>query len=278
MTLQAFHNNLQLQKEFLDRAQSHYDADELIHGVYWEEGKGCAYGCMTHSNNHKDLELLYGMPEWIGRVVDVLFEGMENKYSKKFYLNFIRAVAKPLFLGFDNWQHIFHQLCLHILQKECKNIDHPLVKQEICDVITLHRTEEIDQTKWAAAGYAVEYAAESTAESVEYAVESTAGYAVEYAALSAGSTAGSTAESAAWSARSAARSTAWSTAESVEYAVESAARSTAWSAGSTALSAAESAALSTALSAALSAGSTRSAAESAAYKSIADKLIELLKA
>ena len=30
MTLQAFHNNSQLQQEFLDRAQGHYDADNLI--------------------------------------------------------------------------------------------------------------------------------------------------------------------------------------------------------------------------------------------------------
>jgi len=208
--LQAFHNNSQLQQEFLDRAQSHYDADEIIHGVYWENGKGCAYGCMTHSSNHKDLESLYGMPEWLGRLVDILFEGMENKYSKEFYLSFIKTVASPSFLGFDNWQHIYHQLCLHILEKECKNIDYPLVKQAISDIITLHRTEETDKEKWSAAGSAI------------------------------------------WSAWSAAGSAIWS-------ATLSATRSAAWSTWSATRSA------------------TLSVTGSATYKSIADKLIELLK-
>ena len=215
--LLAFHNNLQLQKEFLDRSQSHYDADELIHGVYWENGKGCAYGCMTHSTRHKDLELLYGMPEWLGSIIDVLFEGMENKYSKNFYLNFIKTVANPSFLGFDNWPHVYHQLCLHILEKECKNIDHPLVKPSICNIITLHRTEEIDLVKWPAA----ESAAGSAARSAESASESAAG------------SAESAARSAAWSAESAARSAAGSAAESAAWsAAGSAAESAAGSAES----------------------------------------------
>jgi hypothetical protein len=216
--LQAFHNNPQLQQEFLSRSKSHYDADELIHGVYWENGKGCAYGCMTHSRNHKDLESLYGMPEWLGRLIDVLFEGMSNKHSKKFYLDFIVTVANPSFLGFSNWQHMYHQLCIHISEKECKNIDHPLVRQAIHDIIILHKTEETDKEKWSAAE-----SAESAAWSAESAVRS------------------------AMSAVRSVRSTAWST-RSAMSAVRSV-RSTAWS-----------------------------TAESATYKSIADKLLELLKA
>ena len=166
--LQAFHNNSQLQQEFLDRAQGHYDADELIHGIYWEDGKGCAIGCMIHSSNHEDLESLYGIPEWLGRLVDVLFEGMENKYSKEFYLSFIKTVANPSFLGFDSWQHIYHQICLHNLEKECKNTDHPLVKQAISDIIALHRIEETDKEKWAAAETAADFAARSAARSAAW--------------------------------------------------------------------------------------------------------------
>ena len=118
--MKAFHNNLHTQQEFQTRVQGHYDADEIIHGVYWKNGKGCAIGCMIHSNNHKDLELLYGIPEWIGRLVDVLFEGMENKYSKEFVLDFTNIICRESFLGFDNWKHVFHQICIHIIFGQAK--------------------------------------------------------------------------------------------------------------------------------------------------------------
>lgn len=184
MTLQAFHNNSQTQQEFLSRIQNHYDADEIIHDVYWENGKGCAIGCMTHSNQHKDLEALYNIPEWLAKLIDVLFDRMENKYSKEFVLEFAKTVCNPSFLGFDNWKHVYHQLCLHILEKECKNIDHSIVKQPISDIMTLHRLEETDKTKWCAA--------RSAALSAEFAAESAlsvdlfaAGSAAEFAALSA---------------------------------------------------------------------------------------------
>jgi len=238
MKVKAFHNQLPLQKEFLDRVQGHYDADEIIHGVYWERGKGCAIGCMVHSNQHKDLESLYGIPVWIGRLVEVLFEGMENKFSKEFVLNFAKTISKPSFLGFDNWSHVYHLLGFHILEKECKHIDHPLVKQPIHDIMILHKTEETDKEKWTAAASAAESAARSV-ESVE------------------------SVESVAWSAWSA----AWSAAEST---AGSAAGSAAISAGYAAGSAAGSAAM----SAGYAAGS---AAEAATYKSIADKLLELLQ-
>jgi len=208
-------------------------------------------GCMTHSANHKDLELQYGIPEWMGKLTDVLFEGMKNEHSKEFFINFVKTITRPSFLGFDNWQHIYHQLCLHILEKECKNIDHPLVKQVICDIMTLHRTEERDKEKWSAAG--------SAAASAGSAAWSAAGS----AARSAGSAAGSVARSA-WSAAWSAEFAAWSAAESVAWSVAgSAAESVARSAEFAAESAAKSVA--------------KSAAKSAAYKSIADKLLELLK-
>ncbi len=250
--MQAFHNNILLQKELLDKVQGHYDADEIIHGVYWENGKGCALGCITHSNQHKDLESLYGIPEWIGRLIDILFEGMDNKYSKEFVLDFVKTITKQSFLGFDNWQHVFHQICLHILENICKHIDHPLVKQSICDIIILHKTEETDKEKWFTAGSAAMSAGSSAM---------SAGSAARFTGSAARFAAGSTSMSAGSAAMSAAGSTSMS------------AGSAAMSAGSAAMSAARFAG-SAARFAAMSAGS---AARFAAYKSIVDKLIELLE-
>jgi len=195
--LQAFHNNRQIQLKFFDRAQEHYNADEIIKGVYWENGKGCMVGCMVHSNNHKDLEIQYGIPEWLGRLIDILFEGMKNVHSKEFFISFVKTITKYSFLGFENWQHIYHQLCVFMLEKICKNTDNKIVVKAICDIITLHKIESKDESAWSAAESAAWSAAWSAAESAAW------------------SAAWSAAESAAWSAAwSAAESAAWSVAES----------------------------------------------------------------
>ena len=242
--MKAFLDSPEIQQKYITRLQQHYDADEIIHGTYWENGKGCAVGCVLHSSNHKQAENELGIPEWIMHLMDTIFEGMPNKNSKEFPLKLFRSIPR----GFDNWQHIYHQLCVFMLEKVCKNIDNKIVVKAICDIITLHKTESKDRSAWSAARSAAWSAARSAAWS---AAESTAWSAARSTARS---TAESAAESAAWSA---ARSTAESTAESAaESAAWSAARSAAWSAAWSA---------------------ARSAARSAAYKSIADKFIVLLE-
>ena len=222
----AFHGKADEKEELLKQLQDHYDQDEIIKGKYWEGGKGCAVGCTIHSDVHKSYETELGIPEWLARLEDVLFEGMDNPDAKEFPLRLIKAIPT----GFSNWNHIYHQLCVHILEKECKNTDHKTVSKAIDDIIKLHRQESEDKKLWYAA------------------------------ARLAGSAAGS-AQLASWSAESAA---------------ESAAMSAAMSAESAAMSA-ESAARS-AESAARSAESVeRPEVLTVVYKSIADKLIELLE-
>jgi len=230
----AFHNKPEIKSEYVQRLEEHYKLDEIIKGTYWEKGKGCAVGCTVHSASHNCYEIELGIPEWLARLEDTLFEGMPNDKAKEFPLKFLESIP----IGFDNWQHIYHQLCVFMLEKICKNIDNKYVVKAICDIITLHKTESKDESAWSAAESAAESAAWSAARSAES------------AAWSAAWSAARSAESAAWSAESA----TWSAAES--------ARSAARSAESTARST-ESAAW--------------SAAWSAAYKSIADKLLELLE-
>ncbi len=214
--MKAFLNDVKIHKKFIDRLQQHYKLDEIIKGQYWENGKGCAVGCTVHSSSHISYEIELGIPEWIAKLEDKLFEGMPNEKSKEFPLKLLKSIP----IGFDNWQHIYHQLYVFMLEKICKNIDNKIVVKTICDVITLHKTESKDESAWSAARSAA-YAAWS-ARSARSAARSAA-----YAAWSARSarSAGS-----AESAESAARS-----AESAESA-ESAARSaeSAGSAGSAA--------------------------------------------
>ena len=190
------------------------------------------------------------IPEWVTRLEYTLFEGMPNEKAKEFQLKFLKSIPN----GFSNWQHIYHQLCVFMLEKICKNIDHKIVVKAICDIITLHKTESKDESAWSA---------------------------VRLAAISAGESAWLAAESAmsARSVRSPARS-AWLAAESAR-SVRSPARS-AWSAVRLAAISVEStmSAESVAESAVESAFSVRLATEStmsAAYYDISEELIRLFE-
>ncbi len=236
--MKAFLDSPQIKEKYVARLEKHYKLDEIIKGKYWEDGKGCAVGCTIHSDNHNRYESELGIPEWLAKLEDVLFEGMPNSNAKEFPLKFIKSIP----VGFDDWQHLYHQLCLHILEKECKNTDHSLVKQAISDIKNLHRIEETDQKKW--------LEAESAARSATISARSAR-----------------SAESATRSAESATRS-AWSAARSATMSARSA--ESAWSAESAARSARS------AWSVAESAESATESAKITVYKSIADKLLELL--
>ena len=298
--MQAFHNDIKIKQKYIERVDAHIKADNLIRGKGWENGKGCAVGCTLESYEHKQYETELGIPEWLARVEDTLFEGMNEEKSKTWPKVFLKVIP----VGVD-LEQVRVPFLLIVLEQNLNTLCSLGVGQEFKNVITC-----IEQTKTAtiqvmealknggdllAAELAAELAARSAAWSAESAAESTA-WLVELAA----ELAARSAESAARSARSAARSTEWSTAWSVELAAElaarSAARSTAWLVESAARSAAWSAELaaeSAAWSAESAARSTewlaelaaRSAAwsaawlvaRSAAFDYYADELIELLK-
>jgi len=111
--MKAFLNDKKVQQKFITRLEEHYKLDEIIKGQYWEDGKGCAVGCTVHSDSHNCYEIELGIPEWVARLEDQLFEGMPNDKAKEFPLKLLNSIP----LGFDNWQHIYHQLCVFMLEK-----------------------------------------------------------------------------------------------------------------------------------------------------------------
>ena len=40
--MQAFHNDINIKHKYIERVNEHIKADNLIHGIGWEDGKGCA--------------------------------------------------------------------------------------------------------------------------------------------------------------------------------------------------------------------------------------------
>ena len=88
----SYHNDQSIKDFYLARVRAHAAADELIHGTYWEDGKGCAVGCTVHSDSHAAYEKEIGIPRLLARLEDGIFEGMANGRSKQWPEQFLSAI------------------------------------------------------------------------------------------------------------------------------------------------------------------------------------------
>ena len=198
----AYHGDHAVKLKYIGRVMAHQEADELIHGTYWECGKGCAVGCTVHSSDHSAYETELGMPEWLAYLEDTIFEGMSDAASRRFPLRLLSAVP----VGFAEWDLLYHDFCAFLLRDICEfdRTKHPDVAAAVDAVARLHeRWTETDDQAWNAAGSAARSAADSAAESAAYSAVKSATWSAESAAYSA-------AKSTIWSARSAAASAAHS--------------------------------------------------------------------
>ena len=92
--MKAFHSDPAIKAKDLARVRNHRLADEIIHGKYWENGKGCAVGCTVHSSDHGAYETELGIPRILARLEDCIFESLPNDLSKAWPERFLKAI-KP---------------------------------------------------------------------------------------------------------------------------------------------------------------------------------------
>jgi len=90
--VEAFLNSNDVKEKYLDRINAHAKADEIIKGQYWEDGRGCAVGCTIHGSNHAAYETEIGVPEWLARLEDKIFEGLPLEKAKTFPVQFLEAI------------------------------------------------------------------------------------------------------------------------------------------------------------------------------------------
>jgi len=113
----AYHNDEKLKAKTLREMRQHQKADEIIQGQYWEDGKGCAVGCLTKdpSGGHEKYPTLWGIPEPLAYLEDTLFESLSVEDSKEWPARFLSAipVGADLARCWDKWQ----AWCLHDLVK-----------------------------------------------------------------------------------------------------------------------------------------------------------------
>lgn len=178
-TLIAFHNNKQIKNKYLNRVVAHRKADEIVKGKYWEGGKGCAVGCTIHSSQHSSYEIELGIPTWLARLEDRLFEGVSNKYAKTFPERFLKAI-KP---GTDLNQ-IKNEFLYFIVNGTLKHFDHkkyPECVESIKTIGKAFKRNETDKNIWISLKSEAAAAAEAaTASAAAYATDAAA-YATEAA-------------------------------------------------------------------------------------------------
>jgi len=202
MPLQAFHGKRSLKAKYLAQVRAHAKADEIIHGTYWEHGKGCAVGCTVHRSErvHAQYEPELGIPQALAALEDRIFEGMANGRAKQWPAQFLSAIRVGAELS-----GVLPQFLLAVQERRYAALG-PIAKQLVGEamqqVIAVLRS-------WAATGTPNASAASAAAS----------------AAWSAAESAASAAASAAWSAASAAASAAWSAAESAAWSAAASAAS-----------------------------------------------------
>ena len=165
--LKAFKGDKALKALMLKEVEKHRKADQIIQRTYGEEidgtWKGCAVGCSIHSlnaklgtkyatNDHSVYETALGIPEWLARLEDGIFEGLPVSEAKKWPGEFLKAVPVGATLEPVKWQ-----FCAFILKR---NIDRVLaldiaddLKKQVVDairsVLAVHENA-IKTGEWAA--------------------------------------------------------------------------------------------------------------------------------
>lgn len=92
--LLAFHNDPKIKEKYLKRVVEHRISDEIVKGIYWQDGKGCAVGCTveTSMDAHAAMEKELGIPEELAYLEDYLFEEMPNDKAKLWPEKFLSAI------------------------------------------------------------------------------------------------------------------------------------------------------------------------------------------
>ena len=147
----AFHGDPAIKKRFVARVKAHAVADEIIHGVYWESGKGCAVGCTIHGSSHAAYETELGIPQILAYLEDRIFEGMRNGNSKEFPLRFISAIEPGADLSLV-WYQFVHWLLVDPEDGVIKFAKTEKTKDAILKVASLYdraaRGETVDRDEW----------------------------------------------------------------------------------------------------------------------------------
>jgi hypothetical protein len=139
--MRAFENTPITKEQFVTQLKWHQEQDLITKGTYGEElsgdnFKGCAVGCSINSMNiqlkeklrtdsHQLYEKYLGVPEWLARLEDTIFEGLPEARSKLWPVEFGEAIK----VGSD-LEKIKVPFVVYILEQNIKTLDSLVIDEK----------------------------------------------------------------------------------------------------------------------------------------------------
>lgn len=159
--LEAFHGKQAIKDKYIARVRVHRETDRLVRGTGYENGRGCAVGCTLDRYEHAAYEAELGIPEWLARVEDTLFEGMPEDEAMLWPERFLAAIKPGA-----NLEKVKAPFLIFVLKAALKSFDHkksPDCKKVIDDVIALWKRADATPLEFVAAAWAAAKAAAKAA-------------------------------------------------------------------------------------------------------------------
>src|SRR3990172_5464801 len=102
----SYLNDEKLKEDMVREMESHLEQDQFIKGNYSlmnGKFKGCSIGCAVDSLNrikgkalkydrHLNFEEELGIPEWLAKLNDIIFEGLPEKEAGQFSVDFLKVI------------------------------------------------------------------------------------------------------------------------------------------------------------------------------------------
>src|SRR5712664_416600 len=107
----AYHGEPATKHLYVQRMIAHRDADQLVQGRGWENGKGCHIGCTLHNYDHRQYERELGVPIILARLFDRTFERLPKKEAGEFSINVLKAIPAGADLSLV-WYQFAHWLLI----------------------------------------------------------------------------------------------------------------------------------------------------------------------
>ena len=104
-SLISFHGKQEIKDKYLSRVIAHRKADAIIQGTGWHKGKGCAVGCTLESYDHSRYPIELGLPEWLARLEDEIFENIPKKKAIVWPEKFLAAIPVGVDVDVENVRH-----------------------------------------------------------------------------------------------------------------------------------------------------------------------------
>ena len=111
--MQAYNNDIEFKKNLVDMSLAHMEADEFIQGEYGQMNgsfSGCSLGCTIHDVNkimglkgdfhdHSFLSDSIGIPLFLTRLQDSVFEGLDIDAARKWTPRFLSSIVEGVDLN-----------------------------------------------------------------------------------------------------------------------------------------------------------------------------------